>query len=405
MKKKIRYSSRNSIVGSVAKGMKRCIREFRKDIKQRKTPKNQVVSLYPKDTSKGKVLLSYIIDGFFLDPDVPIPKTHTNIWQSIKMAETFIELGYEVDVIHYNNNTYIPQGSYTFFVDVRHNMERLLPLLNKNCIKIMHIDSANIVFHNAAESRRLLELQQRRGVTLQPQRFETPNRCIEHADYATTTGNDFTIDTFKYANKKIFKLPSPCGISLDLPERDWEKCRKYFLWFSSSGLVHKGLDLALEALKDMPDFRLIVCAPINLDQDFISAYYSELYEKRNITTVGWVDIDGPQFRDVTSKCGAVMHLSCSEGGAPSVKVCMHAGLIPVVSYESGVDIDDFGFMLRDCSIANIKKVVKHIGSLPKENLQERALKAWRYARQYYTRENFSKEYRRVILEIIRETQS
>jgi glycosyltransferase involved in cell wall biosynthesis len=231
-----------------------------------------------------------------------------------------------------------------------------------------------------------------------------PNIGIELADCATTTGNDFTADTFRYANKKIYKLPSPCGITLDLSERDWEKCRKHFLWFSSSGLVHKGLDLALEAFKNMHDSNLIVCAPINNDQDFVKAYYKELYETSNIDTVGWVDIDSQQFRDVTSKCGSILHLSCSEGGAPSIKVCMHAGLIPVISYESGVDINDFGFILKDCSIDNIEKVITHIANLPPNNLQERALKAWNFARQHYTMENFAKEYRNVILSIIEDME-
>jgi glycosyltransferase involved in cell wall biosynthesis len=405
MNKKIRYGSNNLTVNFVVNLMKQCLRKARKEIRTRKSSENKVVSLYPEKSSNGKVLLSYIIDGFLFDADVPIPKTHTNIWQSMKMAEIFVELGYEVEVIHYNNNRYIPEGDYTFFVDVRHNMQRLSPILNNDCIKIMHIDSANILFHNAAEANRLLQLQQRRGITLPPQRFEIPNRGIEYADYATTTGNDFTVDTFKYANMRIYKLPSPCGIIADLPKRDWGKCRKNFLWFSSSGLVHKGLDLALEAFKGMYDFHLTVCAPLDQDKDFVKAYHKELYETDNIKAVGWVNIDGNQFIDITSKCGAILHLSCSEGGAPSIKVCMHTGLIPVVSYESGVDVEPFGFMLRDCSIDNLKKIVSYIANLSEDKLQKRSYNAWEFAKSNYSRENFANEYRKVLLDIIGKEKS
>lgn len=358
--------------------------------------------VHPAGTAKGKVLISYILDGFLLKPGASIPKTHTNIWQTISMAETFQELGFEVEVIHYLNNSFIPKGKYAFFLDVRHNMQQLTPLLNKDCIKIMHIDTAHMLFHNAAEAKRLLALQQRRGITLPPRRFEMPNLCIEYADYATTCGNDFTIATFQYAKKKIFKLPSPCGIWLDLPARDYNAVRNNFIWFSSSGPVHKGLDLALEVFRDMPDYHLTVCGPVDRDPEFVEHYYEELYKTANIHAVGWVNLESDQLKDLASSCVAVLHLSCSEGGAPSVKMCMHAGLIPIVSYETGVDVEDFGFTLKDCTVTKIKETVAHVASLSIEVLEEKARKSWEYARRHYTRKNFSNEFRKVILQIMEE---
>ena len=404
MKDTLESFVRNSTLYDIARGVRKCWREFDKGLRKRKAPEKKVITLYPEGHSRGRVLFSYIINGFLLEPGASIPKTHTNIWQSLKMAETFVELGYEIDVIHYTNQSFVPRGNYSFFVDVRHNLERIAPLLNTDCVKIMHLDTANILFHNAAGAKRLLELQERRGITLRPRRFEMPNFGMEHADYATTTGNDFTVKSFNYANKNIYKLPSPCGITLDFTEKNWDQCRRNFLWFSSSGLVHKGLDLALEAFLDMPDCHLTVCAPLDRDQDFVRAYHKELYETDNIHTVGWVDIDSSQFRDITANCVATVHLSCAEGGAPSVKMCMHAGLIPIVSYESGVDVDDFGFTLKDCSIANIASVIRQITTLSENELQKRAQSSWKFSRSHYTRKNFAKEYRRVILEIIAETQ-
>ena len=405
MKRRIRSSFRDSTAYVVARGIKRCLREVRNGIRERGAPEKRVISFYPEGPSRGRVLFSYIIKGFHLEPGTPIPNTHTNIWQSLKMVETFVDLGYEVDVIDWTNKRFVPKGNYSFLVDVRHNLERLAPLLNKDCVKIMHLDTAHILFHNAAEAKRLLHLQNRRGVTLRPRRFEMPNLGIERADYATTGGNDFTVGTFNFANKKIFKLPSPCAITLDWPRKEWDQCRKHFLWFSSGGLVHKGLDLALEAFREMPDCHLTVCAPVDREKDFVNTYYKELYDTPNIKTVGWVDVNSSKFRDITATCGAMVNLSCSEGGTPAVKMCMQAGLIPIVSYESGVDVHDFGFTLRDCSIANIRNVIRHITTLSQNEIEERARRAWKFARRYHTRENFDREYRRVILEIIAEVQA
>ncbi len=392
----------NSMAYVVLQKMRGFLREVRKEAREKKIPERQVVTLSPEGPSRGRVLFSYIIGGVFFESDRQIPNKHTNIWQSLKMAQTFVELGYDVDVIHWTNNEFVPTRNYSFLVDVRWNLERLTPLLNKDCVKIMHLDTAHILFHNAAEANRLLQLQQRRGVTLKPKRFEMPNLGIEHADYATATGNDFVIDTFAYARKKTFKLPSPCAISMKKPQKNFQECRARFLWFSSSGLVHKGLDLALEAFSVLPDCHLTICAPIEGEKDFVEAYYKELYETPNISTIGWVDIDSEQFCQIANSCVAIVHLSCSEGGAPSIKTCMHAGLIPVVSYESGVDVHDFGYCLKGCSIEKIINVIGMISALSNKELEERSSQVWEFARRHYTRDHFSNEYRRVILEIIQE---
>ena len=380
--------------------LKSCLSENRN--LQKKYNQTIVITLSPEEKSHGRVLFSYINDGFLVAPGGKIPKTHTNIWQSFKMAETFAELGYEVDVIHYHNQQFVPRHQYSFFVDVRHNLQRIAPMLNGDCIKIMHLDTAHILFHNAAEANRLVQLQQRRGVTLLPHRHELPNLGIEYSDYATTGGNDFTIGTFAYSHKKIYRLPSPCGIAIDWKEKDWNECLKNFLWFSSSGFVHKGLDIALDAFKDMAEFNLIVCARMDKDADFIKVFHQELYETENIKTIGWVDIDSKEFLDVTLQCAAMLHLSCSEGGAPSVKMGMHAGLIPIVSNESGVDVHDFGYSLTDCSVENVKHVIRQVASLGKNRARDKAFGAWEHARKYHTRERFAEEYRKVILEISRD---
>ena len=48
---------------------------------------------------------------------------------------------------------------------------------------------------------------------------------------------------------------------------------------------------------------------------------------------------------------ALVYPSCSEGGGGCVINCMHAGLIPVVSYESSVDIShDCGVIFKENSV-------------------------------------------------------
>ena len=68
---------------------------------------------------------------------------------------------------------------------------------------------------------------------------------------------------------------------------------------------------------------------------------------------------------------------------------MQAGLIPLVSRESGVDIDpDFGMILGDDSVAAVEAAVRSLAARPPAELAAMARRAWTVARATYTREHY-----------------
>jgi len=375
---------------------------FRKHLQPPTHSYEHAISLKPEGSSRGNALLSIWNEPFIFRPgEVRSHSYHSHFWESLEMARTFLEFGYSVDVIHYMNKSFTPKKHYSVLVDERWNIERLSALLADGCVKIMHLDTAHLLFHNAAECRRLFELQQRRGVTLRPRRFELPNLGLEYADCATVLGNDFTINTYKYANKPLYNVPLTSPSVYPWPEdKNFEKCRKNFLWFASGGMVHKGLDLVLEAFAEMPDYHLTVCGPVREEKDFEQAFDRELYHTPNIQTVGWTDIFSREFVELTRSCVGLVYPSCSEGQAASVITCLQAGLIPIMSYESGVDADDFGFILKDCSVSQIKDTVQMLSSLPAAELEKRARRAWECARENYTAEKFRAAYGQAIQAIL-----
>jgi glycosyltransferase involved in cell wall biosynthesis len=363
----------------------------------------QVISLAPEKTPQGNVLLSWLIEPFLLKPDEPILNSHTQYWECLQMARTFLDLGYSVDVIDsWRNETFQPKKRYSVFIGHRINFDRITELLNWDCIKIAHLDTAHWVFNNHSTYLRKFELQQRRGVTLKDShRLVERNLAIENADYAVAYGNQFTLDTYRYANTPLFRVPiSTCALSAWPENKDYASCRSSFLWFGSAGFVHKGLDLVLEAFAEMPEYKLFVCGPLEEEKEFAKAFYSELYQMPNIHAIGWVDVTGPEFMEIANKCLGLVYPSCSEGGGGSVITCMHAGLIPIVSYESSVDVDDCGVVLKDNSINTIKNTVHMVSNLPSDQLRQMARNSQEFAKTNHTREKFAEEYKKIVVNIM-----
>ena len=361
----------------------------------------KIITLESENGHKGNVLVSFIIKPFISSGGEPDISQDIN-WGCYQIVKTFLDLGYSVDVIHYQNKTFIPKKNYTFFLDLYTNMERIAPLLNKNCIKILHPRWAHWLYNNYSSYKRCLELQKRKGIVITRLRLLQPNLSTEHADCLIVLGNEFALSTYSYADKVIYRVPYAISLSLSWPEKkNFDVCRKNFLFFSGGGFVHKGLDLVLDAFVSMPDYNLYICGPLEKENEFVNIYYRELYELPNICTLGWVDINSPDFSKITNNCIAHIHPSCSEMGGGSILNCMQAGLIPIVSYESSVDVDEsYGVILKNCSVNEIKEAIRLISSYPTDKLKSMSKKAWEITGTIHSQANFSEEFNKVINHIL-----
>ena len=163
----------------------------------------------------------------------------------------------------------------------------------------------------------------------------------------------------------------------------------------------------IEAFAGMPDFQLTVCGPIDADYErhFRAEFNAELFASENIRTVGWVDVSSDAFRDILSNSVGLVYPSASEGQAGAVVTCMQGGLIPVISYESGVDVDDYGIILSDCSVETIRNTIQNLASEPVDQLRQRATSAWQYARDNHTPEHYRDVYRSMIESILAQSAS
>lgn len=346
---------------------------------------------------KGYVLFSYISEPFTVPPSRGFSNFHTMYWECYEIVKLFNDRGYDCDIINPKNKKFLPRKKYAVCFDSGSNLERWIDFLPKNCRKICPILMTNWLEYNQAEKDRLKNLAERRGVSLRPHRELPPTRSPELADFLVGFGNKTIFASYDKFRKPIIFIPISAVVKYDFPEnKDWTKAKKNFLWVGGGGAVLKGLDLVLEAFKKTPDLELHVCGPIHAEKDFVAEYNEELNKTPNIHVYGRIDVSGSKFREIIALCGAVVYPSGGDGTSGAIVQAMHGGLVPLISHETGVQEDSGYIPIIEPTPGAVTEAVTRIVNMPDRELKQFSRRIWNYARNLYTRENFSKFYARFI---------
>jgi glycosyltransferase involved in cell wall biosynthesis len=346
---------------------------------------------------KGDVLLSYIVEPFTRTPQEGFSNYHTMYWECYEIARLFSKRGYAVDIKEAKDHSFVPKKRYAVCIDAEDDLERLAGHLPHDCKKVHHILISHWEAYNDAEEKRLAYLKERRGMTLLPRRKMAPSNNARAADFLEGFGNKAIFKTFEKFGKPIFFIPISAVLAFPSPEnKDFASARKHFIWFGGGGAVLKGLDLALEAFAQTSDLHLHVCGPIYGEKDFTDEYKKELEETENIHVYGRIDVAGPQFKELTKKCGAIIYPSGGEGSSGAVVQAMHAGLVPIITHETGIQEDSGYIPLIDPTPKSVAKAAQDFSQTEPVKIRKKALAIWAYARERYTREAFSKSYAKFI---------
>lgn len=371
----------------------------------------RVVHLEPSggdEPPRGDALVAYILDAV-LDMDADLPVTHTNFWETRQIVRTFLDLGYRVDVVHWTNSEFVPEKPYRVALDVRHLMPRWREHLPDDCLRLFHGETSHASFNDAAEERRHAAFEARHGFRLPERKAIGDTPAFAAADAATILGDDRTLDTYRAVTGD--DGPGIWPVTISAPavyprlDRDFEECRGRYLWLGSEGLVHKGLDLVLEAFRELPDHHLTICGPIHREREFERFYWRDLYESSNVHTWGWIDVTSDAFLRLARETLAMIYPSCSEGQCGSVVTCLHAGLVPLVSDRTGVPLDpSWAVELTEPTVESLRQAVRQLSARPADELQAMTDAARDYARRHHTKERFASKYRRAIEEILASSQ-
>jgi len=316
---------------------------------------------------------------------------HQNVPQQRELAAALAERGYVVDVADYDErrrSRLAPR--YDLVVDLHPVADpvyrgRLAP----RAVRIAYITGTNPVVANAAERARLEALRRRRGTRLRPRRAQPPfPPALAGYDAMFLVGNAVTLASYdRLRPARVHLLPNGAwdGIAPTPPAR---RDPRRFLYLGSAGQVHKGLDLLLECVAGAPGIELVVCGDFRREHDFVRAYRRELTAV-NVRAAGWMDLRGDAFRELQSRCGAMLLPSCAEGQAGTVTLALAFGLPCVVTAECGVDAEPPAVTLVDGSLAGVARAVAACAPLSAAELAARSTAAAALAQRRYTHAHYA----------------
>ena len=360
---------------------------------------------YLKTKFKEYVLISYITYPFKNGVNL----RHTNTIEALEIAKIFNELGYNIDIVDYDYEGNLDYDKYSIIFGFGEPLINSFYRRNHKILTIYYGTGMHVTHQNYATLKRIEEVYKKKGKWI----FES-GRIVDKTwsvqtslvDNIITLGNDEVVNSYKqYFSREIYNIPVSYYKIFDseqiLKNKNFIDVKNHFLWFGSSGLIHKGLDLSLEVFKELPDLHLHICGPINNEPRFKAVYYEELYNTKNIHTYGYKNIQSKSFKDIISKCAFIIFPSCSEGEPSSVINVMVYGLIPIVSNTAGIRIKDFGIEIKELSHTSIKESIIKAVNLSEDEIRGRSIECANDTIQNHSIEKFSYELKKAIIDILK----
>ena len=362
-------------------------------LRKKKVVINALCSEGAPEVPVGRVFLYYKTDPLF-SKKLRESYRHTNNTEILEIIRLFNQFGFCVDVIDrdasWDDIKPLLKQEYTvYFANAAGNSARLHAeismKINAHC-RIYYAAGPEPGYSNELVHKRHAEFDGRTGsICVRRRILKDANfqERLSNIDAIFYVGNEFSASTFRRVSSipsfPILPSTSPM-LTLDMAALK-KKTAKSFLYLGGNGLICKGLDLVLEAFDGLHHLTLDVCGPPD-EADFWEYYRPLLKRNPQIRFHGFVDVTGRLFREITSRTAFNVFPSCSEGCATSVVTAMRRGVIPVVTYEVGVDVGTFGFELNAATVDDIRRVVLNLSELPQLELNRRILDTYLESSRY-----------------------
>lgn len=367
---------------------------------------------YQKDVFKRgytkRVLMCHLPEAF---TKKGLPKYHSNFTECYTVAKCFDKLGYSVDCVS-RTKSGIDYSQYDIVFGINGNAfmgafsanEKIKPL------KIFYSVGAETLFNYRVTALRNRDFYDRHGFWLLNSNRYMPGDARTYyeanlSDAVICLGDEYVFDKFvaeDKSNDKYRWLPAFYFPTVSNPaKKDFAQCRKSILWFGSSGMIHKGLDIAIDFAIEHPDYTLHICGGSRQESEFWNFYVPKIKANKNIHLHGFVDIESENFSQILSQCGILLNPTISEGGAVSVlNVLGNSALFPVYSEATGIALYEVGICVPNVTYKDFEDALLKLEIMPDEEFKQKALNAHSFVKNNYTIEKYEEQMFGLLKEII-----
>ena len=311
-----------------------------------------VYNVYDAPRGWPKALLYYKTEPLF-NPLLVKRYVHTNNWEIVEMCRILHHAGFQVDVVDRSEKEWLPEDEYSLLIGSAggragwrypHYASEM-----PSALRVFYATNSEAERAKAQVLARYEAFEARTGVGASPMRV--PDNvdieasmsltdaiiCLDANGYSSASYERFALPTYK-----VVPSTSP-AVRFDPAWRTSRRSRS-FLCFSGSGFIAKGVDMVVEAFARMPDLTVYIAGPGG-DAAFWEAYGGIIESSPNILYEGFLDVGGRRFKELCGQCSFVILPSSSEAACTSVATAMRAALVPITTYETGVDDGRAGFLL------------------------------------------------------------
>lgn len=355
------------------------------------------------DKKQPRVLICYtnMLDVNYENP------CHANILHATQMIHYFIRLGYCVDFCHYADkmafkflghkkyDVIIGQGtSYKDFC-INSSIPIRINFITENHPLVVDIKyKERLDYFKKRHPNIDSNPSIRRMGVIDVEQFEiSTHGILMNSDFNARNFKEF--DVLRRINSNSIYNEKWKFNDIDMAEAISNN-RENILWFGSGGLIHKGLDILIDAMREMPNMQLN-CYGIRKEE------YSlfDRLKAKNTYNRGRINVMSDAFnKEVVLKHNFIVFPSCSEGMSTAVATCMAYGIIPIITKECGFVPTDYMITLEDFHVECIKNAIIETLKMSNDEILKLRRNCFEYAREQFSLKKFDESFEIIMDEIL-----
>lgn len=369
----------------------------KKFLKTRLTDSNaRIINLYKTNYDKT-VLVSYLTMPFLK----PNEFTHQNFLTAHVIAESFSELGYNVDVAYYlNEDPPVAYEDYAVIFGMGPVFERSFYSSRRDIQRIHLITGAHDDLHNKMSLRSITDFYSISGLWLPDETNilkVNSYYALYNADAAIILAQGYIYDDcqVRFPNTLCSLKNNILGIFEDFKPKTQRSTN--FLFLSGGRQITKGLALLMEVARFRKDLNFYVVVP-SLSET-LRSNYSDILGK-NVFLYKSIRMDSEEMKNIIENCAYIVAPSYIDGMPGGTIEPMSAGLIPIVSKYCGFEKQEFIFEMNELSIAGLNEAVNKVLSMDDTTYFENSIAATKYIKENFSRSNVKAQLIKILKELL-----